>query len=96
MTISEASKLIGGYVDVTHASCSFEAKVADLKMSYGSWRVLLKPVSGVGETWVNLDGLTVYSVSRASDPRAIRGTIWPVVRSSEELDTLVFSSDTNS
>ena len=111
MEISDASELMGGYVDIPHAieegymkglrvgyaaSCSFDARVVDLRMLYGAWRVLVKPVTGAGEIWVKLDGLTVYSVSRATHPRAIRGTIWPVKRSSEELDTMVFSSDTNS
>ena len=90
MEISDASELMGGYVDIPHASCSFDARVVDLKMLYGAWRVLVKPVTGAGETWIELEGLTVYSVSRATHPRAIRGTIWPVVRSSEELDTMVF------
>ena len=72
MTVKEANKLIGKLVDRPYGDCTFQARIIDVKTTFGSdWtygshrlcqihRVLLEPVSGRGETWANLDGLFPY------------------------------------
>jgi len=60
MTTREANELIGKLVDRPYGDCTFQARIIDVKTSYGTDRVLLEPVAGRGSTWANLDGLCPY------------------------------------
>ena len=61
MTTREANELIGKLVDhPCSLCCTFQARIIDVKTSYGTDRVLLEPVAGRGSTWANLDGLFPY------------------------------------
>ena len=66
MTAREANELIGKLVDRHHDACAYQARIIDVKTSYGTDRVLLEPVAGSGSAWANLDGLCPYEATIAA------------------------------
>lgn len=52
MGAKEMAKLIGTVVLIRDGECKYEAKVVDAKESYGKLRLLVEPVAGCGQRWV--------------------------------------------
>jgi hypothetical protein len=50
---------IGAHVFVRFESLHVECWVKDVKNSYGQARLLVKPVTGTGEQWVEMRRITV-------------------------------------
>jgi len=61
MNASELNKYIGREGRYTLvAPLYFDVKVTDVKTSYGRVRVLVEPISGSGEAWVDLSSVQLY------------------------------------
>lgn len=60
MTINEIAKYIGktGTILPGLGSISIPVKVYDARQVYGRVELLVKPVSGTGETWINPNRIT--------------------------------------
>lgn len=54
MTTQESQKLIGTVRILPVKKMFIEVKVLDAVESYGIPRILIEPVSGTGEQWVNI------------------------------------------
>jgi hypothetical protein len=59
MTAKDMSELMGGerYYS-TGKGLKFAVIIVDLKASYGNVLVLIHPVDGLGEQWVNINSLS--------------------------------------
>lgn len=55
MNAKELSDMIGKHVMVVFGELSVECEVLDAKSAYGNLRYQVKPVSGIGETWISSD-----------------------------------------
>lgn len=64
MTLKELSRLIGSPCMVTDGDLEYQATIEDAKEAYGNVRVLIRPDSGTGETWRNLDRVRLLEDGR--------------------------------
>ena len=56
-TVNQLSPAIGHICNYPSNGLMVEVRVIDAKNSYGVPRLLIEPVSGSGQTWVNVDSL---------------------------------------
>lgn len=54
MTAQEQFKLIGLTGHISHNKMRIDVKILDAKTAYGSVRVQIEPVAGIGSAWVML------------------------------------------
>jgi hypothetical protein len=66
MTCKDMIPAIGAKVAVRFESLTVVCEVRDVKMSWGKPRLLVVPVSGVGEQWVELSRIIVQSSRETS------------------------------
>lgn len=57
MTTLELTKLLGKTVLVPVGKMAFRGRVADAQHQYGNVRVLVQPIEGHGESWMNLESV---------------------------------------
>jgi hypothetical protein len=63
---------IGARVSVRFESIQIEATVKNVKNSWGQPRLLIAPVSGSGEQWVELGRVTVPAPEAEPDPATLK------------------------
>ena len=59
MTAQKLTEYIGQTVSWPRGRMNVTCTVKDAKQSYGCIRLLIVPLDGSGETWVNLDSVTL-------------------------------------
>jgi hypothetical protein len=69
-TVAQLASLIDSSVLVRFGEMQFSCKVLNSKMSYGHVRLQVRPVSGSGSQWIQLDRL-------AEIPDALKGSTNP-------------------
>jgi hypothetical protein len=52
MTVLQMSQLVGKQITVDLEGLAVSCKVKDVKTAYGKYRLLVVPVSGSGEKWI--------------------------------------------
>lgn len=57
MTLTELASLIGQTVDIQLEELAVSVKVLDAKQAYGKTRVLVEPIKGKGQAWVDIGRL---------------------------------------
>jgi hypothetical protein len=67
MTCKDMIPAIGATVAVRFEDLTIACTVSDVKISWGKPRLLIRPVSGVGQQWVELS-----RVSQRPDPATLR------------------------
>lgn len=65
MTANEMSPAVGHSVTVRFESIQVECRVIDVKHVYGKPRILIIPVNGTGQQWIELTRLVIPSVSNS-------------------------------
>jgi hypothetical protein len=71
MTANEMQKAVGKEVWLRFQQLNIRCKIADVKMSYGRPRLLVWPVAGMGEQWVELDRVVAVDAPSAEFLKAL-------------------------
>lgn len=64
MTAKEMAVAIGHVVMIRYENINVECKVVDVKSAYGAVRLLVQPVAGMGQQWVELSRLRTFTAVR--------------------------------
>ena len=59
MTAKQMMNAIGQHVELRHGSLHVACKVLDVKTAWGTPRLLVEPLSGSGNQWVDLSSVTL-------------------------------------
>lgn len=62
MDVKQAAEYIGKTVTVRLESLAVACKVLDVKQAYGNWRLLVEPVAGSGQQWVDVSRVHFLNV----------------------------------
>lgn len=59
MNIQQMAALIGEHGHIREGDLTIQVEIINMKQAYGNMRALITPLAGMGETWVNLDRITL-------------------------------------
>jgi hypothetical protein len=60
VSVKEMAELIGRHMSVSFESVAITCKVIDLKMAYGRPRLLVAPVAGSGQQWIETSRVLAF------------------------------------
>ena len=66
-TVRQMLPAVGATVSVRFEACAFRCKVIDAKNAWGQVRLLVEPVSGIGQQWVELGRLVESPVRQPGE-----------------------------
>ena len=71
-TVRELMPALGEQVAVRFEDMIFDCTVLDAKNSWGKVRILVQPIKGTGQQWIELGRLTRYA-NNVATPESIEG-----------------------
>ena len=71
-TVRQLTPAVGEQVLVRFEELALECTVVDAKNSWGKVRLLVRPVAGVGEQWVELGRLVNRAAAAANNSLGVR------------------------
>jgi len=71
-TVRELTPAIGAQVTVRFEELAIECRVIDAKNSWGKVRVLVQPLAGTGQQWIELGRLMGYSTAASAAALEVR------------------------
>ena len=75
MGFREMAEMIGTTVRVKVEGFTVPMTISDVKIAYGNKRLLVSPIGGSGEAWVDASRATPMSISTPARPKAASKTV---------------------